>query len=427
MNSKIEKLELSQVKITLELNKDEWKEMIVQAYNKTKGKYAVQGFRKGKAPMKVLTNAYGEGLFYEDALDLAFEKYYVSFLNEHEEIFTVGQPELDVENLSEEGVTIIATVAVKPEFELGQYKGIKFEKVEYNVKDEDIDAEIEKMREQAGTMVEVTRVAENGDTANIDFEGFVDGVAFNGGKGEGYDLVLGSKSFIPGFEDGVVGMAVGEEKDVDVSFPAEYGEPTLAGKPAVFKVKVNSLKVKELPEVDDEFVKDVSEFDTVDALKADITVKLVKANAEKADYEMENKIVETICENTEILIPEAMISSHIDSMVRDFEMRLMYQGMKLDDYLGYIGKNREDFRADFKDEANKQVKAQLVIDKILEAEKIEATTEEVDAKIAEIAEKSSKTVEEYKKTMQPQQISYFSRQIIVEKLFNFLKEANTIA
>ncbi len=428
MNNKIEKLENSQIKITIELNKEEWAALNLEAYNKTRGQYAAQGFRKGKVPKKVLENNYGVGVFFDEAINLAFNKYYYEIIEANTEIYPVGQPELDIENIDENGLIFFAIVPVKPEFELGQYTGIKFEKIEYTVKGEDVDSAIEKMRNEAGRMVEVTdRATIDGDTANINFEGFVDGVAFAGGKGEGYDLVLGSHSFIPGFEEGVVGMKIAEEKSVMVKFPEEYGEASLAGKDAEFKVTLNKISGKELPAVDDEFVKDISEFNTVKELRDDITSKIEAQNKEKASNEMENSMVDKICEGTTVEIPQAMVNSQVDSMVQDFEYRLMYQGMKLDQYLGYIGQSVEEFKIGFGEEAKKQVKSQLVIDKIITAENIVAEDAEIEAKVVEAAAKQKQEVEEFKKNMKPQQLSYIARNVIIEKLFTFLRTSNTIA
>lgn len=427
MKSNIEKIEKSQVKITITLDAAEWQEMNVSAYNKTKNKYPVQGFRKGKAPMKVIQRTYGEGVFYEEAINDAFVKYYYDILDKNEEIFPVGNPDLDVESISADGITLIATVPVKPEVELGQYKGIKFEKIEYNVKDADVETELRKKRDDAGRMADVEgRAAKDGDTANIDFEGSVDGVKFDGGTATGYDLVLGSKSFISGFEEGVVGMNIGEEKDIDVTFPENYGEKTLAGKPAVFKVKLNSLQVKELPELDDEFAKDVSEFDTLDELKKDIEAKLTEKNKQRAEYETEDKILETVVENSKTEIPDALIESQIDHMVSDFNYRLMYQGMNVENYLKYTGTKMEDFRNSFRDEATKSCKAQLVIDKLLTVENIKAEDADIDEEIKPMAENAKKEVEEYKKSMNPEQLEYVSRNVVIKKLFDFLKKENTI-
>ena len=428
MNNKIEKLENSQVKITIELNKEEWAALNLEAYNKTRGQFSLQGFRKGKVPKKVLENNYGVGVFYDEAINMAFNKYYYEVLESNTEVYPVGQPELDIENVDENGLIFFAIVPVKPEFELGQYTGIKFDRIEYTVKDEDIDASVEKMRNDAGRMVEVAdRAAIDGDTANIDFEGFVDGVAFAGGKGESYDLVLGSNSFIPGFEAGVVGMNLAEEKSVMVKFPEEYGEASLAGKDAEFKVTLNKLTGKELPELDNEFVKDVSEFNTLEELRADIKAKLDAQNTEKANYELENSMVDKICEATTIEIPQVMVDSHVESMVKDFEYRLMYQGMKLEQYLGYIGQSVEEFKLGFAEEAKKQVKAQLVIDKIITIEKFSADDSEIDAKIIEAAAKQKQEVEEFRKNVKPEQLSYIARNVIIEKLFAFLKTSNEIA
>lgn len=427
MNNNIEKIEKSQVKITIMLNAEEWQEMNVLAYNKTKNKYPVQGFRKGKAPMKVLQNAYGEGVFYEEAINEAFVKYYYDILEANEEIFPVGQPDLDVESISKDGITLVAIVPVKPEVELGQYKGIKFDKIEYNVKEADVKKELEKKREDAGRMVDVEgRAARLGDTANIDFEGSVDGVKFDGGAAQGYDLVLGSNSFIPGFEDGVVGMNIGEEKDIPVTFPENYGEKTLAGKASVFKVKLNSLQVKELPELDDEFAKDVSEFDTLKELKKDIKAKLTEENKRKAEYEQEDKMLETIVESSKMELPDALIENQINNMVQDFNYRLMYQGMNVETYLNYTGTTMEAFRNNFRDEAIKSCKAQLVIDKIITVENIKAEDADIDEEIKPMAENAKKELSEYKAGLNPEQLDYIARNIVIKKLFDLLKKENTI-
>ena len=427
MKHTIEAIEKSQVKITVSLEKNEWQEMNVLAYNKNKGKYSLQGFRKGKVPMSVLKNAYGEGVFYEEAVNLALTKYYFEVLDQNQDIFPVAQPDVDITEIDENGLTFVAIVPVKPEVVLGEYKGIKFEKTEYNVKDEDVDEVIKRMQDNAGRMVDVDdRDAQDGDYANIDFEGSVDGVVFDGGSAQGYDLVLGSHSFIPGFEEGVVGMKIGEEKVIPVVFPENYGEPTLAGKPADFKVKLNSLRVKELPELDDEFAKDVSEFDTLEELRNSEKEKLAKQNEERAEFELEDKIIAHITENATVELPDAMIEGQIDNMLQDFEYRLMYQGMNLDAYLKYQNITREDFRANFRADAEKNCKSQLVIDKIIKSEDIKPTEEEMEAEMKVAAERLKKDFEEYKKNVSEEQKDYLSRNIIIKKLFDFLKNSNEI-
>ena len=425
MNNKIESYEKSQVKITMELTKEEWTQEVLNAYNKTKGKYSAPGFRKGKVPMGVLISQYGEGLFYEDAINLAFNKYYSEVLEANKDLDIIGPCDIDVENLSEDGLTLVAIAPVKPEFEIGKYKGMNIEKVEYNVEDADIDAEIEKKRENAGRLVDCEgRSAETGDTCNIDFSGSVDGVKFDGGTAAGHDLVLGSHSFIPGFEEGVVGMNIGETKVVTVKFPEEYQEATLAGKDADFEVVLNSLKSKELPAIDAEFVKDVSEFNTIEELREDIRKTLKESNDKKASYETENKILQTICENTTIEIPDAMITNQVENMVKDFEYRLMYQGLNLETYMKYMNTTVEEFSLGFKPEAEKAVKSQLVIDKIIQVEKFEVTDAEVDVEIGKLAESAKKTVEEYKTGLQAQNLEYIKKNALIDKLLVFLKNEN---
>ncbi|MFI3166302.1 MAG: trigger factor [Bacillota bacterium] len=425
MNSKIEKIENSQVKITMELNKEEWSSEIVNAYHKTKGKYSVPGFRKGKVPMKVLVQSYGEGMFYEDAVNGAFRKYYPEVLDANTDVEVVGSPEIDVEDISEEGMTMVAIAPVKPEFELPQYKGMNIEKVEYTVTDADIDAEVAKKAEQGSRMVDAEgRAAAMGDSANIDFAGSIDGEIFEGGTGAGFDLVLGSNSFIPGFEEGVVGMNIGDTKVIDVPFPETYHEASLAGKMSQFEVVLNSLKVKEMPTLDDEFAKDVSEFDTLAEMKADIKEKLEASNEAKSLNETENNILKAICDAVEITIPQAMIEDRAEQMLQDFSYRLMYQGLNVETYLQYTGQDMEAFKATFLPEAEKAVKSQLVVDKIIALENIEADEASIDAEIAKIAEQSDKSVEEYKKEMPAEHVDYVTKNVVINKLFDFLRTEN---
>ncbi len=418
--------EKSTVKITLKFDAEEWKEAQNKAYLQIRGKFAVNGFRKGKAPKNVIENVYGKGVFYEDALNLLFSENYGSVIEKSAKKFTVvGDPDVSVENLSDEGVDLVAVVPVRPEVKISSYKGMKIQQFAYNVKDEEVDAELERVRERNSRKVPVEgRAAENGDVANIDFVGTVDGVKFEGGEAEGFDLTLGSGQFIPGFEDQVVGMNVGEEKDVNVTFPENYQAEALKGKAAVFAVKLNSLQGKELPELTDEFIKDATGSETIEAYKEKTKERLLKQAERRANDATENSILEAIAANTEVEIPQAMIEREIDNLVQKFEYQLMYQGLKLEDYLNFLKVTNEDFRKNYAEQAEKNVKSQLIISELIKAENIEATEEEVDAKIAEQAASVEKTAEEYKKNMDPRQIDYISSDIIITKLFNFLKENN---
>ena len=431
MKYEIQPSEKSTIKITITFDKAEWEQANQKAYLQTRGRFTVNGFRKGKAPKHVIELTYGKGVFYEDALNNLFSDHYYDILEKEKDNYTVvGQPELSVEDISDDGAVLAAVAPVKPEVKLGDYKGINITKVEYNVKDADVDAEIECLRQRNSRMVEVTdRAAENGDTATIDFSGSIDGVKFEGGTSENYPLVLGSGSFIPGFEEQVVGMKVGEEKDVNVRFPDDYQAAELKGKDAVFAVKLNKLEKKELPEVNDEFIKDAAGAESVDAYRKETRERLEKQAKEKGDAETENNIVRAIAANAEVEIPDAMIESQIDAMVRNAEYRMgmQYGGLKLADYLKYMGSNMDDFRNGYRAQAGENVKAQLVIDAIVRAENIKAEESEIEAKLEELAKAAGKTLEEYKKDVTDSQREYLANDIVVNKLFDFLKENNNLA
>ena len=431
MKYTIEPSEKSTVKVTMTFDKAEWDAANMKAYQQTRGRYFVNGFRKGKAPKHVIELNYGKGVFYEDALNDLFSEHYYDIIEKEKDNYTVvGQPELSVEDISDEGAVLSAKAPVKPDVKLGAYKGINIRKVEYNVKDEDVEADLKRLQERNSRLVEVTeRAAENGDTATIDFSGSVDGEKFEGGTSENYPLVLGSGSFIPGFEEQVAGMKVGEEKDVNVKFPEDYQAENLKGKDAVFAVKLNKLEKKELPEVNDEFIKDAAGAESVDAYRKETRERLEKQAKEKGDAETENNIVRAIAANAEVEIPDAMIESQIDAMVRNAEYRMgmQYGGLKLADYLKYMGSNMDDFRNGYRAQAGENVKAQLVIDAIVRAENIKAEESEIEAKLEELAKAAGKTLEEYKKDVTDSQREYLANDIVVNKLFDFLKANNNLA
>ena len=418
--------EKSTVKITLKFDGEEWKAAIQNAYLKTRGRFAINGFRKGKAPKNVIESVYGKGVFFEDALNNLFNENYGKVIEKESKKFTVvGDPDVSVDKLEEDNVTIVAVVPVKPEVKISAYTGMKIKQFAYNVEDADIDAELNRVLDRNARKVPVTdRAAQNGDIANIDFVGTVDGVKFDGGEAEGYDLTLGSGSFIPGFEDQVVGMTIGEKKDVNVTFPENYQAENLKGKAAVFAVTLNALQAKELPEVTDEFIKDATGSETLEAYKAKTREKLEAQAARRANDATENSILEAISANAEAEIPDAMIEREIDSLVQKFEYQLMYQGLKLQDYLDFLKVDVTEFRKNYAEQAKKNVMNQLIISQLIKDEKIEATDEEVDAQIAKQAAEVNKTTEEYKKNMDPRQFDYISSDIIITKLFNFLKANN---
>lgn len=421
--------EKSTVKLTISFTEEEWKDAISKAYLKTRGKYTVPGFRKGKAPQPVLENYYGKGLFYEEAFNYLYTQHYFTILDKEKSNFTaVGEPELNVEEMKDgEGVTLSAIVPVKPEVTIDAYKGLKIKKFEYNVTDAEVETEVKKLLERDATEVEVKdRAAKNGDKVNIDFSGSVDGEKFAGGTAEGYDLVLGSGSFIPGFEEQVVGMKTGDNKDITVKFPDDYQAENLKGKDAVFAIKLHKITEKQLPELTDEFVKKHAGTETVEEYKAKTREKLEKQAEDRSRDETENSIVNEICKHAKAEIPDAMVESEIDRMVQDFSYRLMYQGIKLEEYLKYLGQSMKDFRAQFTAQAQPRVLQQLVIEKIIKDEKITATDEEVDAKIAEQAKSVEKTAEEYKKNIDPRQVDYIKNDLVITKLFDFLKANNEL-
>lgn len=426
MNYTIEKGN-GEVKINFALSAKEWDDCIEKAYLKNKSKYSVPGFRKGHVSRKMIEKMYGEGVFFDDAFNDAFYDAYSKALNENEEIFPVDEPKVDIDGVNDDGVAFHATVTVKPEVTLGDYKGIKLDKVEYNVTVDDVQAEIDRARKQAGRRVEVTdRAVENGDIVNLDYSGSADGVKFDGGTAQGQELVIGSGSFIPGFEDGMVGMNVGETKDITVKFPENYHAENLAGKDAVFTVTVNKIEKEELPELNDEFAKEVSKFDTLDEYRADVEKRLAEENTRRADAENENKLVEAIVNNASVEIPSCMIEHQLDHIVEEMRYRLsyMYRGMKLEDYLKYTGGTIEELREARKADAERDVKTRLTLEAIVKAENLDVTDAEVEAEIVRMAQAQGKSADELKKHVDARQTEYIRNDILSKKLLTLLKDAN---
>ena len=425
MNYQVENAEKSTVKITITFTPEEWNEAINKAYQQNRGKYAVNGFRKGKVPKNVLEMYYGKGLFYEDALNILYGEHYGAILDKEKDNFTaVGDPSLSVDDISDEKVVLIAEVPVKPDVEIETYKGIKIPEFVYTVSDADVDKDIEETRLRLAKDEEVTdRAAQMTDTVNIDFTGKMDGKEFEGGTAQGYDLTLGSHQFIPGFEEGVVGMNIGETKDVPVTFPEDYQAEELKGKEAVFTVTLHKITGKVLPELDEEFAKKMGS-DSVDAYRAKVKERLERNAASRSLNETENSIITEIAKGAKAEIPQAMIDKQNEFALQRLEYNLMYQGIRLDDYLKYLNTTREAYMHTFDEESKRTVLHQLIVEKIIKLENIEATQEEIDEKIAEQAKSVGKEAEEYKKTMDPRQFEYIESDIKVTKLFNFLKENN---
>lgn len=428
MNYTSQTSEKSTVKLTITFTGEEWNGAIDKAFAKTRGKFTVPGFRKGKAPKAVIENYYGKAAFFDEAFNILYSEHYPSILEQEKENFTaVGEPELSVDDLSEDKVVLTAVVPVKPDVQIGQYKGLEIKKYEYNVSEEDVSKEVNKILDREAKDVEVTdRPCKDGDKVNINFSGSVDGEKFAGGTAEEYDLVLGSGSFIPGFEEQVAGMSIGEDKDINVKFPDDYQSENLCGKDAVFAIHLNKITGKTLPDLTDEYVKKYAGSESVADYTAKVKERLEKQAESRGRDETENSIVEAICKTATCEIPQAMIESEIDRIVQDFSYRLMYQGLKLEDYIKYMGMTMETFRAQFNEQAKSRVLSQLVIEKIVKQENITATPEEVDAKVAEQAKSVDKDAEEYKKSIDPRQLEYITNDIIITKLFDFLKAENNL-
>lgn len=376
------------------------------AYMKQRKSIQIPGFRKGKATQGMVEKVYGEGAFYEEALEIVYPNAVQSAIDEAE-LKVVGQPfDLDVPVMSKaEGVEMKMKVTTYPEVKLGEYKGLEAKMLDTEATDDDVAEELKNMQDRNSRLVTVEdRAAEMGDTAEIDFEGFVDGVAFEGGKGENYPLELGSGSFIPGFEEQVAGHKSEEEFDVNVTFPKEYAEE-LAGKDAVFKCKIHEIKSKELPELDDDFAKDVSEFDTLDELKADLKKQIADRKTASANTDFENQLLEQVCDNMEVEIPECMFDQKCDEMIQNYAYRLQMQGIDLNTYLGYLGQTQEQFKAQFMDGAKQQVKTQIALDAIVEAEKLEATEDEINAEIDKLAAQYDMEADKIKAAVPQDQIA----------------------
>ena len=396
MKSKLENTKnANEVKLEITVDAEQFDEAIKRVYFKSAKYFNIPGFRKGKAPMQIVEKYYGKEIFYEDAFNEVAQDALEEAVKEHK-LEIVSRPDIDVTQI-EKGKDLIftATMQTKPEAELGKYKGIEIKKIEYNVTDEDIEHELSHMQEHNSRLITIDdRPVESGDIANINFEGFVEEKAFDGGKAENYDLEIGSNSFIPGFEDQIIGMKTDEEKDIKVTFPEKYFSKDLAGKEATFKVKVNEIKKKELPTLDDEFAKDVSEFDTLKELKANIKEKKQKQNEEKAKYETQDAVIKAVCENIKVEIPSGMIEMEVENMIKEIEQRLSYQGLKLEQYLKIMNKTLDNMKKEYEPQAIEGIKTRLALEAVIKAEKIEATDKEIEEKMKEMAKNYGKENDE---------------------------------
>ncbi len=422
MSLKVEKTKnANEVKLEFTVEAERFDKAIKNVYDKNSKYFNIPGFRKGKAPFQMVEKVYGDQIFYEDAFNEVAAEVYEKELTDNN-IEAVSKPDVDIVQM-EKGKDLIFTAVVqtKPEVTLGKYKGIQIKKIEYNVTDEDVEKELNRMAEKNARLISVDdRPVESGDITVIDFEGFVDGKAFEGGKAENHELTIGSNTFIPGFEDQIIGMKIDEEKDIKVKFPEEYFSPDLSGKDATFKVKLHEIKKKEMPEINDELAKDISEFDTIEELKNSIKEKQEEQNKNRAKYETEDAVIEAVCKETTIDIPSGMIETEIENIARDMDTRLSYQGMSLEKYLKMVNKTMDDFKKENTEQAEKSVKTKLVLEAVCKAENISVSEEEISSKIKEMAESYGRKEEEVKDN--PELIKYVGESLKSEKTINFLVE-----
>lgn len=424
MSLQVEKLEKNMAKLTIETAAEDFNNAIQKVYQKNKGKISMPGFRKGKAPLAMIEKMYGKGVFYEDAANELIPEAYAKEI-ENCELDIVSRPKIDVVQI-EKGKTFIFTaeVAVKPVVTLGDYMGVEVEKTPVEVTDEEIQKEIDKERENNSRMIDVDdRAVENGDIIKLDFEGFVDGVAFDGGKGENYSLTIGSGSFIPGFEDQLVGAKLGEDMEVNVTFPEEYQAAELAGKAAVFKCKVNEIKVKELPEADDDFAKDVSEFETMEEYKEDIRKNLSEKKAAEAKTAKQNKVVAKIVENAEMEIPGAMVDEQVRQMADDFARRIQSQGLTIEQYFQFTGMTAEKLFEQMRPEAEKRIQNSLVLEAVAKAENIEISDEKMDEEIAKMAEMYKMEADKLKELMGDAERDQMKNDLAIQEAVALVTEA----
>ena len=423
MSTTVEKIASNKVKLSFDIDSAKFNEAMGKAYLKVRNQVTIPGFRKGKAPRKMIENMYGEGVFYDEAFELIFDEVYGPAVDENK-IEVVDRPEIEIQEIGAgKNLKFTCEVFVKPDVTLGEYKGVSVKKETTVVTDVEVDARVEEERNKQATEIQVEdRAVAEGDTVNLDYAGTVDGVAFAGGTAQDQTLKIGSGSFIPGFEEQMIGMNIGEEKDLQVTFPEKYHAEELAGKAAVFHVKVNSITETQLPALDDDFAKDISEFDTLEEYKADIRAKLEAQAAERDNNNFTNAVIEKVLENATVEIPEAMIERQIDSMMRDFEYRLMGNGLKLDDFLKYTGSDMKAFRENYRGQAEKSVKAHLVLEAIEKAEAIDATQEQIDKQLEAFAAQTGKTVEEFKASLSESDIEYFKADAIRDNCVKFLAD-----
>ena len=426
MKYNLEKKENGVYVAQVSVEKADWDKALNTAYEKNKGKFNIPGFRKGHAPRNIIEKTYGAGAFMNEALDEVYYLAYTQILRENTEVQPVDAPKLDINKIDENGVEMVMTLQCVPEFELAQHTGLTFTKQNVEVKDEDIEEAIRRELLRASRLVETNKPVKVDDYVTLDFDGYVDGKQFDGGKAENYQLQIGSHSFIDTFEDQLVGLNIGDKKDVEVTFPAEYHEASLAGKPATFKCEIKNIRERIMPELNEEFVSNSTEFETVEEYKSNIKDRLTKEANDRADIELDNDILDKIIDDTVVSVPEVMTEEEFNRQLRGMENQMRYQGLTLEDYAKYTGKSVDDLKEDIKKSATRNVKARLVLEKLIKSENLDITEADIDAKIEEMAKNVGKSLEEYKKQVNNDMVNHIANELLMKKLLAYLHENNEI-
>ncbi len=426
MKYELEKKENGLYVANVNLTATEWDEAINNAYEKNKGKYNVPGFRKGHAPRNMIEKNYGVGVFLNEALDEVYYSAYTTILREHEDVRPVEAPALDIQKLDENGLEFTLKINCVPDFELAQYKGLTFTKQKVEVTEDQIKEEIEHELLRASRLVETNKPVKNDDFVTLDFDGYIDGKQFDGGKAENYQLKIGSHTFIDTFEDQLVGLNIGDKKDVVVTFPADYHVAELAGKPATFKVEIKNVRERIMPELNEEFVSNSTEFETVEDFKASIKDRLLKQAEQHADIELDNDMLDKIIDDTNVTVPEVLAEDETKRQLQNMEAQMRYQGIDLEAYAKYIGKTVDELKAEVKVQATRNVKARLVLEKLIKTENLDVTEKDIDNKLEEMAKNVGKTVEEYKKQVNDNMVNQIANDLLMKKIVDFLHANNEI-
>lgn len=426
MNYNLEKKEKGIIDADITISAEEWQEALDSAYEKNKGKFNIPGFRKGHAPRSVIEKTYGAGAFVNEALDGMYYKAYTQILKEHEDIKPIDAPKLDIKKFDDTGVEMVLSIQCVPEFKLASYKGLTFTKQKVEVTDDQVKDAIDRELLRASRLVETNKPVKNDDFVTLDFDGYVDEKQFEGGKAENYQLQIGSHTFIDTFEDQLVGLNVGDKKDVNVTFPKDYHETRLAGKPAVFKVEIKNVRERIMPKLDEEFVSNSTEFETVDEYKNSIKERLIKDANERADIELDNDILDKIIDDTDFTAPEVMVDEEFNRQINGMTAQMKYQGITLEDYAKYLGKTVDEFKDEIKKNSARNVKARLVLEKLIRDENLDITETDIDQKIEEMAKNAGKTAEEFKKQVNNDLVNRVANELLMKKLLAFLHENNEI-